>query len=223
MNIEATLMFDENRKQRIARIIELAIPMDFFDLLEDLAIHYGSQEKAILEALRAHHKEKFGILGESKVEFTTTTTRVLRQLSQMDTPVTDGKLSKVFENRQKFDEKTQMKIDEVDQILEKFSEKIGDLTSIKELRDEITSMKSLIEDMNPVGSNVGLRTSGVKADLSSLEVDIVESEEGIIAPPERPLLENVLDSILLFDDEELDEIVKEETEVQEKTTKKKEE
>jgi len=214
-------MFDENRKQRIARIIELAIPMDFFDLLEDLAIHYGSQEKAILEALRAHHKEKFGILGESNVEFTTTTTRVLRQLPQMDTPVTDGKLSKVFENRQKFDEKTQMKIVEVDQILDKFSEKIGDLASIKELHDEITSMKSLIENMGTV-ANVGIRTSGARADLSSLEVNVVESEDGVIAPPDRPLLENVLDSILLFDDEEFDEIVKEETKEQEKSSEKKE-
>ncbi len=220
MNIEVTLMFDENRKQRIARIIELAIPMDFFDLLEDLAIHYGSQEKAILEALKSHHKEKFGILGETKVEFSTTTTRVLRQLPQMDTPVTDGKLSKIFENRRKFDEKTQTKIEEVDIILEKFSKQIGDLTAIKELRDEITSMKSLIQNMGTVG-NVSFRTSGARADLSSLEVDIADSEDGMIAPPERPLLENVLDSILLFDDEELDEIVKEETEEQEKTAKKK--
>ncbi|NPD89108.1 MAG: hypothetical protein HGN29_10315 [Asgard group archaeon] len=220
MNIEATLMFDENRKQRIARIIELAIPMDFFDLLEDLTIHYGSQEIAIFESLKSHHKEKFGILGKAKVEFSTTTTRVLRQLPQMDTPVTDGKLSKIFENRQKFDEKTQTKIEEVDKILEKFSEQFSDLTAIKEIRDEITSMKSLIQNMGTVG-NVVFRTSGVRADLSSLEVDIADSEDGIIAPPERPLLENVLDSMLLFDDEELDEIVKEESAEQEKTAKKK--
>jgi hypothetical protein len=220
MNIEATLMYDENRKQRIARIIELAIPMDFFDMLEDLAIHYGSQEKAILEALKSHHKEKFGILGKSSIEFSTTTTRVLKQLPQMDTPVTDGKLSKIIENRQKFDEKTKTKIEEVDEILEKFSKQISDLSSIKELRDEITSMKSLIQNMGTV-SNVGIRTSGARADLSSLEVDIADSDDGVIAPPERPLLDNVLDSILLFDDEELDEIVKEESEVQEKPVKKK--
>ena len=219
MNVEATLMYDENRKQRIARIIELAIPMDFFDLLEDLATHYGSQEKAILEALKSHHKEKFGVLGKSKVEFTTTTTRVLRQLPQINTPLTDGKLSKIIENGKKFDERTQTKIEEVDRILEKFSEQIGDLTAIKELRDEISSMKSMIQNIGTVG-NVNIRTSGARADLSSLEVSVVDSEEGLISPPERPLLENVLDSVLLFDDEELDEIVKEESEESEKKKKK---
>ena len=220
MNVEATLMYDENRKQRIARIIELAIPMDFFDLLEDLATHYGSQEKAILEALKSHHKEKFGVLGKSKVEFTTTTTRVLRQLSQINTPITDGKLSKIIENGKKFDERTQTKIEEVDEILEKFSEQLGDLTAIKELRDEISSMKSMIQNIGTVG-NVSLRSSGARADLSSLEVSVVDSEDGIISPPERPLLETVLDSVLLFDDEELDEIVKEESENHKKHESKK--
>jgi hypothetical protein len=220
MNIEATLMYDENRKQRIARIIELAIPMDFFDLLEDLATHYGSQEKAILEALKSHHKEKFGVLGKSKVEFTTPTARVLRQFPQINTPITDGKLSKIIENGKKFDERTQIKIEEVDKILEKFSEQLGDLTAIKELRDEITSMKTMIQNIGTVGSS-NLRTSGARADLSSLEVNVVDSEDAILSPPERPLLESVLDSVLLFDDEELDEIVKEESEEREKPESKK--
>lgn len=219
MNIEATLMFDENKKQRIARIIELAIPMDFFDLLEDLATYYGSQEIAILEALKSHHKEKFGVLGASKIEFSTTTSRVTRQLPQMNTPITDGKLSKIIENGKKFDQRTQSKIEEVDKILDKFTEQISDLTAISELRDEISSMKSMIQNME-FGGNVGFKSRGARADLSSLEVNVADSDDEIIAPPERPLLENVLDSILLFDDDELDEIVKEETAEREKDSKK---
>ncbi len=201
MNLGATLMFDEKRNQRIARIIELPIPMDFFDMLEDLASHYGSQEKAILEAIKSHHKERFGTLDGFKITIIPPSRGSMSHLYQMNTPVTDGKLSKIAENGKKFEEKTQKDLDKVDKLLNSFD----DFTSLK---DEITSMKDMIQNIS-VSSSVPQRVRG-KADLSSLEVDVVSDDEVLLAPPERPLLETVLDSILLFDDEEFDEIVEEE-------------
>ncbi|MHA2357280.1 MAG: hypothetical protein ACXABK_00740 [Candidatus Heimdallarchaeaceae archaeon] len=211
-------MYDENRKQRIARIIELAIPTEFFDMLEDLSSYYGSQEKAVLEAIKAHHKDQFGTLDDFKVEFTPVTRRTVSQISTMNTPVTDGKLSKIFENGEKINQRTQDQIEEVDKILTNFNEKLNDLAALKELRDEISSMKAMIQNMGAIGTiNTGVRRAS--ADLSSLEVSVVEAEEGTFAPPERPLLESVLDSILLFDDEELDTIVEEEKIAEEKKKK----
>ncbi|MFW9851406.1 MAG: hypothetical protein ACFFDS_00505 [Candidatus Thorarchaeota archaeon] len=202
-------MFDEKRNQRIARIIELPIPMAFFDMLEDLASHYGSQEKAILEAIKSHHKEKFGTLDGFKITIIPPSHSSTSHIYQMNTPVTDGKLSKIAENGKKFEAKTQKDLDKVDKLLDKFD----DFTSLK---DEINSMKDMIQNIS-VSGGIPQRVRG-KADLSSLEVDVVSDEEVLLAPPERPLLESVLDSILLFDDEELDEIV--ENEVDKKNQKK---
>ncbi|GAI92557.1 unnamed protein product, partial [marine sediment metagenome] len=45
-----------------------------------------------------------------------------------------------------------------------------------------------------------------RADLSSLDLTINETvDKELLAPPERPALDDVLDSILLFDDSDLDE------------------
>jgi len=198
MNLEATLMFDEKRNQRIARIIELPIPMDFFDMLEDLASHYGSQEKAILEAIKSHHKERFGTLDGFKITITPPIHSSMSHIYQMNTPVTDGKLSKIAENGKKFGEKTQKDLDKVDELLDKFD----DFSSLK---DEIALMKDMIQNIS-VPRNVTQRIKG-KADLTSLEVDVISEDEILLAPPERPLLESVLDSILLFDEDDiLDEV-----------------
>lgn len=211
MNIGATLMFDEEKKQRIARIIELPIPMDFFDMLEDLTTHYGSQEKAILEAIKAHHKEKFGTLDDFKYVFTPPSTRAIHSVAQMNTPVTDGKLAKIRENGKKFEERTQKNLEKVDNLLEKLS----DLSSINELKEEISSVKSMIQGIQSTGV-VSSRPRRSRADLSSLDVSVVDSDELPLAPPERPSLESVLDTILLFDeDEEDDSPSSEETEEKE--------
>lgn len=201
MNIEATLMYEENKKQRIARIIELPIPIEFFDMLEDLSSLYNNQEKAILEAIKAHHKEKFGTLDEFKFVFTPTITKSIHSVSQMNTPVTDGKLAKIRENSEKFEEKTQKNLEKVDSLLEKLS----DLASLKELKEEISSVKTMIQGIQTTGITSS-RTRETRADLSSLDVSIVDSSDFPLTPPERPSLESVLDSMLLFDGEDDDEI-----------------
>lgn len=202
-------MYDENRRQRIARIIELAIPTDFFDLLEDLASYYGSQEKAILEAIKAHHKEQFGSLDDTKVLFTKPSTRIPYSLSRtrIDTPVTEGKLSKIIENGKKFDEKTLKSLEKVDDLINKLSE----LPTLQQLQAEISSMKSMLQNID-FSSARGSGTRRAKVDLSALSVDVAESDDMLLAPPDRPSLESVLDSMLLFDDEDIldDEEQKEE-------------
>ena len=211
MNIEATLMLDEEKKQRIARIIELPIPIDFFDMLEDLTTHYGSQEKAILEAIKAHHKERFGTLDDFKYVFSPPSTRAIHSVSQMNTPVTDGKLEKIRENGKKFEERTQKNLEKVDNLIEKLS----DLSSINELREEISSVKSMIQGIQSTGV-VNSRPRRSRADLSSLDVNVVDSDEIPLTPPERPTLESVLDTILLFDEDEVDDFpTSEETEEEE--------
>ena len=47
MNQRIVQMYEEKKDQRIARIIELPIPIEFFDMLQDLVSYYGSTEKAI--------------------------------------------------------------------------------------------------------------------------------------------------------------------------------
>ncbi len=208
MNIGATLMFDEEKKRRIARIIELPIPIDFFDMLEDLTTQYGSQEKAILEAIKAHHKEKFGTLDDFKFVFTPPSTRAIHSVAQMNTPVTDGKLAKIRENGKKFEERTQKNLEKVDNLIDKLS----DLSSINELKEEISSVKTMIQGIQSNGV-ISSRPRRSKADLSSLEVNFADSDEIPLAPPDRPSLESVLDTILLFDEEEIDDSpVDEETE-----------
>ncbi len=194
-------MYEENKKQRIARIIELPIPIEFFDMLEDLSSLYNSQEKAILEAIKAHHKEKFGTLDEFKFVFTPTTTKSIHSVSQMNTPVTDGKLAKIRENSEKFEEKTQKNLEKVDSLLEKLS----DFVALKELKEEISSVKTMIQGIQTTGITSS-KTRGTRADLSTLDVSIVNSSDFPLTPPERPSLESVLDSMLLFDSEDDDEI-----------------
>lgn len=200
MNIGATLMFDEEKKQRIARIIEIPVPIDFFDMLEDLTSHYGNQEKAILEAIKSHHKERFGTLDDFKFVFIPPSSHSIHSVAQMNTPVTDGKLAKIRENGKKFEERTQKSLEKVDNLLEKLS----DLSSISELKEEISSVKTMIQGIQASGV-VSSRPRRSRTDLSSLEVNVVDSDEIPLAPPERPTLESVLDTILLFDEDEIDD------------------
>ena len=194
MNIGATLMFDEEKKQRIARIIEIPVPIDFFDMLEDLTSHYGNQEKAILEAIKSHHKERFGTLDDFKFVFIPPSSHSIHSVAQMNTPVTDGKLGK------KFEERTQKSLEKVDNLLDK----LRALSSITELKEEISSVKTMIQGIQASGV-VSSRPRRSRTDLSSLEVNVVDSDEIPLVPPERPSLESVLDTILLFDEDEIDD------------------
>ena len=205
-------MYSDERRQRIARIIELPIPMDFFDLLEDLVSHYGSPEKAILESIKAHHKEQFGTLDDFKLTQTAPPppSRSFRPINHMNTPVTDGKLAKIIENGKKFEEKTQKDLAKVDKLIDQ----LNDLPALSELRDEISSMKTMIQNIGTT-TVAGPRTRGPRADLSSLDVNVADSQDVLIDAPDRPLLESVLDSVLLFDDdyeEEAEEETKEKEE-----------
>lgn len=190
-------MYEEKRDQRIARIIELPIPIDFFDMLEDLISYYGSTDKAILESIKSHHKERFGTLDDFKISISPSGKRLVRSVSSINTSVTDARIAKIIENGKKIEEKTQKEIEKVDNLLDK----LEDLTALKELKDEISSMKSMIERIQTSGTTTS-RTRQPRADLSSLDVSIIDQLEVPLSPPERPLLENVLDSMLFFDDEE---------------------
>ena len=68
-------MYTDQQKQKIARIIELAIPIEYFDLLEDLSKHYNSQEKALLESIKSHHN--FLISSGSKFQISKSSVQVL--------------------------------------------------------------------------------------------------------------------------------------------------
>ncbi|MHA1347133.1 MAG: hypothetical protein ACTSO3_12105 [Candidatus Heimdallarchaeaceae archaeon] len=200
MNLRGSLMYSDERRQRIARIIELPIPMELFDLLEDLISHYGSPEKAILESIKSHHKEQFGTLEDFKINQTPPPRRVYRPINHMNTPVTEGKIAKIIENGKKFEEKTQKDLAKVDKLINQ----ISDLPALTELRDEISSMKTMIENIG-TSAFASPRTRSPRADLSSLDVSISESQDVLFDAPDRPLLESVLDSVLLFDDDHEEE------------------
>ncbi len=189
-------MYSDEQRQRIARIIELPIPMEFFDMLEDLVSHYGSPERAILEAIKSHHKEQFGTLDDFKLTQTTPPERVYRLINHMNSPVTEGKLTKIIENGKKFEEKTQRDLAKVDKLIDQLS----DLPALSELKEEISSMKTMIKNIETT-TFAAPRTRGPRADLSSLDVSLSESQDNLLDAPDRPLLESVLDSVLLFDDD----------------------
>lgn len=191
-------MFNEKRNQKIARIIEVPIPIEFYDMLQDLVSYYGNNDKAILESIKYHHKEIFGTLDDFKISMSPSQKSSPRTTSAMGSPVTDARLAKIIENGKKIEKKTQKEIEKVDNLLNK----LEDLTAIKELKAEISSMKSMIERIQTTGT-IAPRTRGSRADLSSIEVDVVEGVDTLLSPPERPLLDSVLDSMLLFDDDDL--------------------
>ncbi|MHA1829876.1 MAG: hypothetical protein ACTSX6_14645 [Candidatus Heimdallarchaeaceae archaeon] len=188
-------MYTDQQKQKIARIIELAIPIEYFDLLEDLSKHYNSQEKALLEAIKSHHKEIFGQLDDTKVLFTKPSTRISYLSPRIDSPVTNGKISKIIENGKKFEERTQKSLEKVDELLEK----LNNLPTLQQMQKELSTMKSMLHKIEVSG----VKTSSIRrkrADLSSLEINVTDADEVLLDPPDRPLLETVLDSVLLFDD-----------------------
>ena len=193
-------MYSDEQRKRIARIIELPIPMEFFDLLEDLVSHYGSPERAILEAIKSHHKEQFGSLDDFKLTQTPPPERVYRQINHMNSPVTEGKITKIIENGKKFEEKTQRDLAKVDKLIDQ----LNDLPALSELKDEISSMKTMIKNIGTT-TFATPQTRGPRADLSSLDVSLSESQDVLLNAPDRPLLETVLDSVLLFDDDYEDE------------------
>lgn len=193
-------MYSDEQRKRIARIIELPIPMEFFDLLEDLVSHYGSPERAILEAIKSHHKEQFGSLDDFKLTQTPSPERVYRPINHMNSPVTEGKITKIIENGKKFEEKTQRDLAKVDKLIDQ----LNDLPALSELKDEISSMKTMIKNIG-TATFATPQTRGPRADLSSLDVSLSESQDVLLNAPDRPLLETVLDSVLLFDDDYEDE------------------
>jgi hypothetical protein len=198
MNQRIIQMFEDKKNQRIARIIELPIPVEFFDMLQDLVSYYGNTDKAILEAIRSHHKEQFGTLDDFKISISPTGKTPIRPTASISSSVTDAKIAKIIENGKKMEKRTKKEIEKVDGLLDK----LEDLTALKELKDEISSMKSMIQRIQTTGVTTA-RSRGPRADLSSLEVSIVDDTEIPLSPPDRPLLENVLDSMLLFDDEDI--------------------
>jgi hypothetical protein len=189
-------MYSDEQRQRIARIIELPIPMEFFDMLEDLVSHYGSPERAILESIKSHHKEQFGTLDDFKLTQTPPPEKVYRPINHMNSPVTEGKITKIIENGKKFEEKTKRDLAKVDKLIDQ----LNDLPAFTELRDEISSMKTMIKNIGTT-TFATPRTKGPRADLSSLDVSVSESQDVLLDAPDRPLLESVLDSVLLFDDD----------------------
>ena len=197
-------MYDEQRNQKVARIIEIPIPIEYFDMLQDLVSYYGNNDKAILESIKAHHKELFGSLDDFKIQIAPTVSRAVKTISGINTPVTEGRLSRIIENGKKFEQKTQKELEKVDKLLDK----LEDITAFKEIKDEISSMKDMIERIQSTGV-VTQRPRGQRADLSSLEIGVSDPVTGSLSPPERPLLDSVLDSMLFFDDEELAEEIEE--------------
>ena len=194
--LEATLMYNEQKHQKVARILEVPIPTEFFDMLQDLVSYYGNDDKAILESIKSHHK----------VKTAATASRAVRTISGINTQVTEGRLERIKENGKKFEQKTQKEIEKVDKLLDK----LENITAFEELKEEISSMKNMIERIQSTGV-ITQRTRGPRADLSSLDIGVADSVTRSLSPPDRPLLENVLDSMLFFDDDDLDEDSEDET------------
>jgi hypothetical protein len=215
MNQRSIQMYEEKKDQRIARIIELPIPIEFFDMLQDLVSYYGNTDTAILESIKSHHKEQFGTLDDFKITLSPTGKTPVRPASSISTAVTDARIAKIVENGKRMEKRTQKEIEKVDDLLDK----LEDLTALKELKDEISSMKSMIARIQTTGV-ANTRAGGRRADLSSLDVSIVDDVNIPLSPPERPLLDTVLDGMLFFDE---DEFLDDETEEKDKNEKKTEE
>ncbi len=192
-------MLYNNKKEKIARIIELPIPIPIWDMLEDLMTEYGNPVNAILASIKAHHQEKFGSLDEIKIAPALFFNPISAPAISKTSGITNGQLAKITENSKKFEKRTQREIEKVDELLQK----INDLGTLKELKSEISAMKAMLNDIKAGGFSPsrGARIRH-KADLSSLDISVSDGEEIPLTPPERPSLDSVLDSVLLFDDEE---------------------
>ncbi len=243
-------MYEEPRKQKFARIIEVPIPLEYWDMLEDLIVEYGNPEEAILEAIKSHHREQWGTLEEISVKPSFSTPIFRRKTHQISTPITSGKISKITENGKKFEQRTQKDLAKFDALLDKLKsfieetkekstvakiipvveedkekkeslseeegvrdakfdqvlEKLDGLVSINDLKNEITSLKSIVGRLETTGVRTRGKYSDKRANLASLDLAINETvDKELLAPPERPALDDVLDSVLLFDDSDLGE------------------
>jgi len=83
-------------------------------------------------------------------------------------------------------------------------QQLKELSTLKDLSKEIQSMKLILKRLESGGLTGGTRRR--RANLSTLDLKIKEasSSDVPLAPPERPLLETVLDSMLLIDDSDED-------------------
>ncbi|MHA1687288.1 MAG: hypothetical protein ACTSYD_12930 [Candidatus Heimdallarchaeaceae archaeon] len=245
------------RKNRIARILEVGIPIEIWDLFEDLLKEYGTPDKVIVESIKAHHREKFGSLEDITPRSFTLSSHTVFSIPISQT-LTDGKIAKISENGKKFERRTQKELEKVDELLEKVSrlleereretkvvqkepstiteaqehvttpttteetkrevipaqqqqrtfdetnisevvKELRELASLKDLREEINSVKRMLKRLESSGFAAAPRRR--RADLSDLTVSISATTDEPLAPPERPLLDNVLDNILLFDED----------------------
>jgi len=192
-------MYSQKKKQRIARIIEVPIPVAIWDMIEDLMTEYGNPITAILASIKAHHSEKFGSLEELKASpalfFKPTEPSIPRRIN-----ITDGQFAKITETSKKFEEKTKKELEKVDELLEK----INALSSLQDLKEEISSVKSMLKNIQYVSTSPTARRRA-RADLSSLDISVADKGDIPLTPPERPSLDSVLDSVLMFDDDFFEE------------------
>ncbi|MHA1303039.1 MAG: hypothetical protein ACTSQE_07925 [Candidatus Heimdallarchaeaceae archaeon] len=193
-------MYSHDQKKKIARILEVPIPVPIWDMLEDLVTEYGNPVRAILASIKAHHTEKFGSLDEIRIAPALFFPPVSQQ-KVTPTSITDGQIAKITENGKRFEERTKKELEKVDELLQK----INDLGALKDLKNEISSMKSMLQSLQSAGFSAPSRRSRAKANLSSLDISIADEADVPLTPPERPALDSVLDSILLFDDTELED------------------
>ena len=254
-------MYSEPKHQRYARIIEVPIPTDTWDFLEDLVSVYGSAEKAILAAIIAHHKQQFGSSDTSHPKSPSTLISPDQQLNTHQQFMYNKKLTKIAENGRKAEQKTQKDLAKVDELIDKLKniisnqseqqksleseritkkepikepikevhqeidasnleelmKKLNDLSVLADLKSEISSMKSMIKRLETADVTISGR-KGKKADLSSLDINFTDSSDSFkFEPPDRPLLDSVLDDMLLFDEEEF--LLQEKKEKKEKEKK----
>lgn len=92
---------------------------------------------------------------------------------------------------------------------------LRELASLKDIREDISSVKRMLRRLE--SSGLAPSASRRRADLSDLSITVSSIDDTSLAPPERPLLDNVLDDILLFDDSDIEE---EETKNEQKDKKK---
>lgn len=221
-------MYDRIRRSKPSRIVEIPIPSDVWDILEDLIMTYGNKEEAIIESIKGHHEQLYGSDSQPKPEqFHEDEYEYVRMPKKTKKHITDGRWEKITENGQKMRMRTNEELEKVDELLEKVKtlfeqkkqetrsqtpitdndkineliQKVDNLSKLSDLSSEINSIKYLLRNM---GSGE-ISRRGKRADLSSLEINVSKGIDPSITSPERPLLETALDSILLFDDEDFDE------------------
>jgi len=250
-------MYEQQKKKRIARIIEVAIPMSIWDMFQDLLKEYQTPERVIIESIKAHHRQLHGSLEDITKPVIIAPTP---NINNIQLSITDGKIAKMAENSRKIDRITQKKLEKIDELLEKVRtiietkadtteiqkseekvtqttlkeeqnepgtediskliQQLKDLPALKDISREIQSMKIMLKRLESSGFSGGIRRR--RADLSSLDLTITEAKDADIplSPPERPLLETVLDSVLLFDDSDEEENTEKENENKKEKEKK---